>query len=331
MKNVTRLKDQNQAGKKRNWRKNKQQSLAVSVAYNFFDELEKYANQVAECGSWLKFECCPQNHHKKLIRASFCGCRNCVICQWRKSLLMKHQVLELAHAHLKKFKSDVPLLLTLTIPNISGDVLSQAVSGMSYAFRKMFQRSLVKKAVRSWFRSLEVTYNKQKNTFHPHYHCLLMVPKNYFDKRMSLYITRDAWLDLWRQSTGIPEINQVDIRRVKNKGKATLPGACGEVAKYATKPGSYIDKDNKGKYKASEKAVHGFHYGLKGKRLIGFGGLFKELRSALKQEDIETADLVHVTSEGVCVCPICESELIEEMYKWHFGLRDYVKADKKSD
>ena len=331
MQNITRLKDQSQAGKKRNWRKKKQQSLAVADAYNFFTELEKYANQVAECGSWLKFEACPHNHHKKLLRASFCGCRNCVMCQWRKSLLIKHQVLELAHAHLKKFKSDVPLLLTLTIPNVSGEDLSKAVSGMSYAFHKMFQRARVKKAVRSWFRSLEVTYNKQKNTFHPHYHCLLMVPKNYFDKRVGLYISRNEWLKLWRESTGIKNITQVDIRRVKRKGKATLPGVCGEVAKYATKPGSYIKKNNKGKYRASEKAVYGFHYGLKGKRLIGFGGLFKELRAQLKQEDIETADLVHVTSDGVCVCPVCRSDLIAEMYTWNFGIGDYVKTDRKTD
>ena len=115
---------------KRSWRKCKLQSLAISHAYSLLSEFGKYESKIAECGSYLKFKSCPKNHQKRLISAGFCRCRLCVMCQWRRSLVIYAQVIQLVHAHKNCFKSDIPLLLTLTVPNVSSERLVDSLNNM---------------------------------------------------------------------------------------------------------------------------------------------------------------------------------------------------------
>ena len=311
---------------KRDWRKYKRQSLAISRAYRIFDELKRYAGRVEECGAYLKFKVCVSGHEKRLIQASFCRCRLCVMCQWRKSLAMYHQVITLVHAHKNRYKSDIPLLLTLTVPNVAGEELSSCLDDMQVAFRKLMDRRGVKRAVRSWFRGLEVTYNRERRDYHPHYHVLLLVPDGYFKYERGLYIERDCWLELWQESTGNDEITQVDVRRVKKRShKGGIESVSAEVSKYATKPSSYVRKLSGGEFEADSVVVETLHKALKGRRLVGFGGLFTKLRKELRMADVENADLINIADEEAdCRCLVCQSVLVEELYKWHIGAREYV-------
>ena len=327
------LADFSSAGKKKGWRRYKLQSLAVSKAYGFFDELLKYGKKISECGSWLRFKVCSANSHfKRLIRASFCKGRLCVTCQWRKSLVIRKQLLELVHAHKEKYSSDIPILLTLTIPNVKEEKLSGALDLMVKSWKKLSERKQFTSAVRSWFRALEVTYNDQREDFHPHFHILLMVPDAYFDRSRNLYIPHGDWLRLWREATEIEEITQVDIRKVKKRKKGTIERLIAEVGKYATKPSTYVKREY-GKFEAKPEVVRCLHYALHGRRLVGYGGLFSELRKKLKHQDIE-ADLININDDSLkdCFCPICKSTLIEEMYKWNIGLKNYeLVGDEKNE
>jgi plasmid rolling circle replication initiator protein Rep len=320
------LLDTSKSGKKRDWKRYKEQSLAVSAAYFPLQELMKYGEKLFSCGSYLHFKTCPHGHIKKLVEAYFCRARGCPMCQWRKSLVMFHQVLELIHAHKAKYKSDIPLLLTLTVPNVSSAELKLMLDKMQKSWKKLSERKKFSKAIRSWFRSLEVTYNEKSDTFHPHFHVLLLVPKDYFERSCNLYIERNDWLFMWQEVTGISEITQVDIRRVRKKSsRKPLEAIAAEVAKYATKPSSYIKESPEGLFEASGSVVETLHYALKGRRLVAFGGLFNELRKALKQVDVEEADLVQITDEEKpCLCSICQSGLVDELYRWYAGIRQYV-------
>ena len=320
------LLDTSKSGKKRDWKRYKEQSLAVSAAYFPLQELMKYGEKLFSCGSYLHFKACPHGHIKKLVEACFCRARGCPMCQWRKSLVMFHQVLELMHAHKAKYKSDIPLLLTLTIPNVSAKELKPALDKMQKSWNDLTRRAKFKRAIRSWFRSLEVTYNDKADTFHPHFHILLLVPKDYFERACGLYIERNDWLSMWQEVTGILEITQVDIRRVRKKSsRKPLEAIAAEVAKYATKPSSYIKESPEGLFSASGSVVETLHYALKGRRLVAFGGLFNELRKALKQVDVEEADLIQITDEeNPCLCSICQSGLIDELYRWYAETRQYV-------
>lgn len=322
------LSDYSSTGKKKPWRKHKLQSLAVSRAYGLFDELLKYRHRLEGCVSWICFKVCSVNKHfKRLIRASFCKARLCVTCQWRKSLVIRKQLLELVHAHKEKFSSDIPILLTLTVPNVKEEKLSSTLDLMVKSWKKLAERKRFTNAVRSWFRALEVTYNDKREDFHPHFHILLMVSKAYFDKERDFYISQEEWLKLWREATEIKEITQVDIRKVKKRKKGTIEKLIAEVGKYATKPSTYVKKTY-GEFEAKPEVIRCLHHALHGRRLVGYGGLFSEVRKELKHHDVEEADLININDDSLkdCICPICQSTLIEEMYTWNIGLKNYERS-----
>jgi len=325
------LVDIGKSGKKRPWREHKCRAISISEAYNLIDDLKKYASIIANCGSYLKFKSCPKGHYKRLAQASFCKARLCVMCQWRRSLVTYHQVFKLIHEHKKQYKSDIPILLTLTIPNVKGDKLGKCLNELQYSFKKFMQKTPIKRAVRSWFRSLEVTYSTKLDDYHPHYHVLLLVPEAYFRKDRNLYITQENWLLMWQESMGTDEVKIVDIRRVrdyrkqKHKGSGAMEAVSAEVAKYATKPADYIKKLISGKYEADRVVVETLHRALHGRRLIAFGGLFAKIKKELKLKDVEQADLVNVAEEEQeCNCPICNSALLDELYKWSSWMMKYI-------
>lgn len=317
-------------GKRRNWDKAKKMSLAVSSAYSQDSDLERYGEKIRECGDYLKFKACTEiAHGKKLVEAYFCKCRQCVMCQGRKSNVIRKQVIDLTHGHLARYSTDVPLLLTLTVPNEPGSNITKTVDQMTAAWKRLMQLKRVKGATRSWFRSLEITYNSDRDDFHPHFHAVLMVPKVYFRKKSGLYIMRDEWLSLWQQSMRDDRITQVDIRRIQSKDMGEIEAFVGEAAKYATKPSSYILENEIGKYEADPQVVSDLHYGIRGRRLVAYGGLFSQIRKEKKMVDVEKIDLVNVDGENIsdeCRCKICKSTLVEELYRWNFGCEQYRRA-----
>ena len=114
---------------------------------------------------------------------------------------------------------------------------------------------------------------------------------------------------------------------IRDRGE--LEAFVGEAAKYATKPSSYILENEMGRYEADPQVVSDLHYALRGRRLVAYGGVFSQIRKEKKMEDVEKADLVNANAEDVsnkCHCKICKSELVEELYRWNFGVEQYRRA-----
>lgn len=77
-----------------------------------------------------------------------------------------------------------PYLVTLTVPNIPGEDLRRTIEKMNKAFRKLFgaySYSLdgntkgFKERLMEFqgaIKVLEITYNAESNTYHPHFHCM---------------------------------------------------------------------------------------------------------------------------------------------------------------
>jgi plasmid rolling circle replication initiator protein Rep len=325
------LRDLKNSGKKRQWKKNRALSLLVSKAYFSIYGLKKYGELIRGCGQWLTFGACSDEAHgKKLIRGMFCKLRLCISCQWRRSIVVRTQVLELLKEHLAKYSTDVPLLLTLTVVNVPGKDLNKTIDRMNKGWNLLTKRKKVGSVARSWFRSLEVTKNKERNDYHPHFHSILMVPKEYFERDQELYIIRDEWLKLWQESMRDKRISQVDIRVVAAKNDKDLENIAAEVAKYATKPLTEDEIDS--------ETIDDLHYALKGRRLVGYGGYFKTIRKEKKMVELEEADLndiiedesgEDVFQEGVSkvhICKICKEPLVEEVYEWDFAVGDYLRV-----
>jgi plasmid rolling circle replication initiator protein Rep len=236
-----------------------------------------------------------------------------------------HQVKDVCLSLQSEFKTTQYLLLTLTIPNVPIEELKGAMSTMNKAWTKMAKRSEFKKAVWGWFKALEVTCSsrdEKNSSYHPHFHILLAVPNNYFKGRN--YITQPRWLELWQESMKMPEITQVDVRRVKanskKEGSSAIESAAAEVGKYATKPSNYITKFQDD-YIADKLVVNDLAVALRGARLTSFGGRMKEHYQKLELEDVESdsVDLIHVSGDNQLV-----DAVMVQVFRWNLGLRSYI-------
>lgn len=317
------LLDLSKSGKERPWKKHKTNSQLLSESFKRIDKHSKGVN-VESCGSHLKFNVCPSGHERKLTWANFCRVRLCPMCSWRRSLLIAHQLKEVAHETVQR-KPVRWLFLTLTVKNCDAADLQDTLSYMMKSWERLSRRKPFKNAVLGWFRGLEITRNTFEDTYHPHFHILLAVEPSYFTNK-DKYLTKDDWADLWQKSLKVDYQPIVDIRRVKNKrdvskemaileqkgvgigedgiiSESELAGsAVAELAKYATKADDFLvykeyRKKQEGKKVVlypdlnsgldeikTDEVVNVLDSGLSRRRLVAYGGLLKEIWNELQEK-----------------------------------------------
>lgn len=245
------------------------------------------------------------------------------MCAWRRSMVVFSQVNDILHVATKGQKLRF-LFLTLTCRNVPSEELAPTLDKLFKAWEKLSRRKAFKNSVVGWFRALEVTHKMHSDEYHPHFHAILAVPPSYFKKK-DKYITHEEWVKLWQKSLGVDYTPIVDIRTAKPKRKGQgMESTVAEAAKYTVKPGDYIDPADE---PGTDLAVHTLDNALRNRRLVAFGGLFKEIRKQLKQKDAEKADLVKIDEDGApegCTCEICGAMMEEVTYKWHVGLKNYI-------
>ena len=346
---ITGLVDKSSRGRERPWRVYKQLSQFLAKAYSDLD-WENLARRVGTCASWLLFLECTQSrkHPKNLKRANFCKDRLCTTCQWRKSMRQYHTSLKLAREALRRHPTIRFVFLTLTVPNVHLRDLSGAIDGLFKSWQRLTQRKEVKSVVKGYCRALEVTYNHERDDWHPHIHAVLAVPSYYFTT--GYYITQQRWLELWREATRMPQITQVDVRTIKTKRKGVDPLEVGfaEASKYGVKPWStksrvsvkrllkelYIDREDlKGHAwlrltrEETAEVVEQLREVLEHRRLIQTGGIFRKIKRELKLKDGEDkgANLVSVTDRKIeCYCSVCGENMIEHSYWWDSLILYYI-------
>lgn len=202
----------------------------------------------------------------RIIGASFCRQRICPVCNLRKSNITYHKIASIVEAmENKEF-----VLITLTIKNCQTTWLQNAIDHLMKSFHKLVNRKTWRKAFDGYFRTLEITYNTDDNTFHPHIHILANCNKDYF--KVS-YIDNDKLRKMWTESAELQYYVQTDIRKVENeKGIA-------EVAKYAVKMSSILSNQvNSQRLKATQILLSV----LKNRRLVASGGNISKIAKALK-------------------------------------------------
>lgn len=276
-------------------------SLLLSASYGRLGESSK-AQRVADCGTFLEFAHAidangVMDEKGKLHNANFCRDRLCPMCSWRRSYKIFAQVSQIMSLIGGKYKF---IMLTLTVPNCAPDELSETVQRLFGAWGNLIRRKAFKKAVKGFFRALEVTRNKNNGTYHPHFHCILAVPLDYAES--DLYISRDEWLNMWRKCYQDESIISLDVRMAKGKNAETencveaLSSAVAEIAKYAVKSSDYLIADDEA---LTDDIVSRLGSALKNKRLATFdrNGAFHNAREELQLDDAEDGDLVHLTDK----------------------------------
>lgn len=299
-------------GKPVPWRPKKIKGLKVADSFQRLG-YDKKAMRIRFCGSALAFLKNLETGEKKLQSADFCKERLCPMCQWRKSMKVFHQVSKVMDRAEKENKNVIPLFLTLTLKNCYGDDLSATLDMIFQGWYQLTKHRKINRIVQGWFRALEVTYNKEDDTFHPHIHAIILVDKSYF--KGPDYMETTDWVQMWRTALKLDYDPVCDIRKVKNgKGKHK---AVAEVAKYTLKDSDFIFDDNE----LTDKLVEVLSNSLRGRRLFAFGGLLKQIAKQIGIEELAEGDLVHIDDEKIRE----DVATVLEVYRWNFGLANYIR------
>lgn len=300
------LSDKTERGKERPWRVHKLNSQYISIAYEQVN-MNK-AERIMNCAETLLFR--RENGKMRLKQANFCRVRLCPMCSWRRSLK--------THAHMERILGAAKplgyryLMCTFTLRNCSGDELIDTLSLLIDGYKKLVRRKRVKDAWNGWYRGIEVTHNLRDDTYHPHIHALVAVDKSYFKSKK--YISQDELTEIWRSCCGIDYKPIVDIRRTYGDDVR----AVSEVAKYSTKAGDIICFDD---WDLTVDTVRVLDAALADRRLIAFGGKFKELHKQLNLDDTEDGDLINVADGADELTDVAD----ELLFWWHTGYAQYVR------
>lgn len=313
------------------WAVHKENSRLLWQSYMRLHE-EKKAWSIYHCGTDLYFKECKENmntrhdHYKHLVHANFCRTRLCPMCNWRKSLVTYTQMQKIISVAESRRKLRY-IHLVLTVKNVPDSKLSSEITKLLEGFKTLFKRKRVKDISVGTFRALEVTYNRKTREYHPHIHVLIAVDPSYFNKTGQAYIQHSEWVQTWKDCMGLDYDPDVSINAVKDE--RNVEKAVAELAKYTVKPSDYIFKDDK---KLTDRVVCTLDAALKGRRLVSFGGLFKEIHKELNLQDIDKADLTHVGDDVKQeVCPKCESEIIEVKYSWDKTVKQYNLVERTDE
>lgn len=352
------LSDKSSTGKERPWRKHKIENQNVEECYRRLangserEYWEKRADRLHGCGVHLWFNVYSDGNGgetMKVKHAESCCVRLCPLCTWRRSIKIQVHTRKILE-HMQAEKQYKYILVTLTVPNVTGEELSDKITDMMSAWNRFAGYKAFGKAVKGWYRGLEVTHNLAKykfkyvkrngkkqritllddegnpilnpsyDTYHPHFHCIVAVNPSYFDSRD--YISRDEWLSMWQKAMRDDNITQVDVRKVKPKGSGAdeiITAVC-EVAKYTVKSEDYVlpwDWD------MSCKSVEVLDKALANRRLVAYGGVMREWHKKLNLDDEIDGNLIEdgETPNGEIVREVCAV--------WNVGYQQYIVTASK--
>lgn len=331
----------------------KQQNQILATAFADLG-LKKYAERCPACMSWQEWLECIANpfHPRSLSATHFCKVRMCPCCQKRRSFKAAETMLSVAQEALVRQPTLKFLFLTLTVPNVSVDKLSDTLTHITQSWNRLINRKNVKRIIKGYHRAIEITHNAERGDYHPHMHVIVAVNSRYFAED---YINQDDWLKMWQESTRQPEITQVDIRTIREGGKLNLrlESAVSEACKYSLKAFNF-KRERTGKYKGriinpvhrkmykglienkiqidygfpehifirdtreeTALAVKGLTNAIHGKKFTHYGGIFKDIKNDLKLQDgEEIEDLEHKENAADCLCPVCNSERRKALFDY---------------
>lgn len=302
------------------------------------------AERVSRCACWTEFQRLPEGG-LHLHDASFCRVRLCPMCQWRRSLKLGQQARAvIAAANAAKASRDGCgygwVMLTLTVRNVPGSDLGHTIDHLHTALNRMQHSQAWKDAVQGWMRATEITRNYVKDskwygTYHPHLHLLLCVNRRYF--KSAAYISKAGWQKLWQHYADTDYPPEVEVHAIRDKttgqlaqdakadGKASIAGAIAETSKYIAKPAAYLAPEDSA---GSLDAVQVLDIATESRRLTAWGGVLKDTARALKLDDVETGDLVHIDTEE-SGDPAADAAAEYISYAWSVGARDYLRTGSR--
>jgi len=251
----------------------------------------------------------------RLHKANFCHVRLCPVCLSRVSQKVFCQTSRIMDVIQADYKF---LFLTLTIENVPGDQLDEAITQILESFDRLAKRQEFETVIKGWFRTLEITRNWKSDTWHPHLHMILVVSADYAKKGHE-YLSFEWWRKTWQECVRSLYVPMVRIEAVKPRKGVDYTGAVSEVTKYVSKISDYFEPPEwlHVSRKRIQEAVYELDIALHRRRLVAYGGIMKQIHKRLNFDDPETGDLSN--DDGI------RSDLgfVIVTYRWSFANLQY--------
>lgn len=316
--------------------------LSLAVAKKLYAVgLYKVSSNIMNCANYAVRVTCPDCGETQHINLLYCRERLCPLCQYKRSLKIKHNTMDIVR-RVEEVHSDIQyLFITLTMRNCYAEELQQAISAELAAWEKLTdKRKRFKKICRGYIRTLEVTYNSDNHTYHPHLHVIMAVSDNYFCDP-NLYLSHNDIAEQWRTAMKLTYRPIIDVRAITKEGQKVLldagedvnediiikklnarelqyEHAVSEVCKYAVK----FNYE-----KAPAVALKTLYEALHGRRLISYGGIFRLAKQELQipdEENVSPEDDLSVLENGIC-SSCAGSELMFELLRFDAGASVYSR------
>lgn len=258
----------------------------------FTGRYRAHVNRVAQCGIFFKWGITQDDEHK-LIAANFCHDVLCPMCNWRRAL----KYYSLVSSTMDLMKDNRFIFVTYTIRNCTADKLSDTCDLLSKGLSRVWRLKEIKRACTGYFWSLEITYNHDFDTYHPHLHVIYSVNPSYFDSRD--YIKQSRWVDIWGNAIEIDYRPDVYVKAVRSKGNI-IDATKGEISysKAVQKVAEYVAKSSE--YVGNYKVVKALVDSLEHRKKCSFVGDFAKYRKMIKVSDSEMeSDLINTDVNSI--------------------------------
>lgn len=272
------------------------------------------AKRISECSDKIEITFCPECGKYEITKAKLCRDRLCPVCSWRLSIKRYADMTTVCSALLRDFPESRWSFMTLTVKNCAPELLDETLSKMAAAFNRMRQRTVFLKKIAGWARTVEVTFNKETNELHPHYHVLIMWQPD-ADPLHDGARLLNQWLGSCRDllvSQKAQHIEDITGEAVETAA-ADITGAVLETFKYTQKSTDLLSMPT--------GIFYQFALNMARKRAVSFGGIIKEyLRKHHIKMDDEPENM-----QPFSICKNCgNSALSAALYKWSFSERSYL-------
>ena len=249
-------------------------------------KLNERADKIMSCGTYIELQ--NLKNTLKISSGNFCHDKYCALCQRirrTKRYAQMLNVLNILRQRGEIYPEDNPNrlivgMVTLTQKNVPVEELGAEIDELSKAIKRLTQTVKWTRAIHGYAKSLEITYNREARTFHPHFHFLVI-----WNKSQMLHSSEIQ--ELWKRSLRAEYFPQCDIREAYGLN-ANLKSIISECLKYNIKEAKQGEEPL---YKDLSLAeFQKFIEAIKGRRFVSYGGIIAAVRKDLNYPENEELD-----------------------------------------
>lgn len=292
------------------------------------------AHRMSNCSTYIEYEIALETGVIRLKRANLCRDRLCPTCNWRLAIRRAAEMQETIKAIATADPSAVGLLLTLTVRNCPSNRLRWTIQHISQSFTRLRKHRLFARKIMGYARSIEITYNPTTDTYHPHIHALLIVPKEY----LNAPIPQAEYASMWQRAAALDYTPIVDIRRTyapptdtadeteqQQPEMQVITAPISELEKGTQEAVKYFVKPAALRAILASEDLDELAIALSGHRLIAYGGCIKDARAALGYTDTPTDTPSDETETDIIPAP--NTELEKLAFTWCMSTSSYIRID----